>query len=231
MAKKERKPMHTTPAGIAVGFVHLNAPDTEGEYADDKYKVSLAFDAKNKQVQDLCAKLDELCGETHAQAIEDAKNPKTKNKLKKGEPYVPYEDELDENGEPTGRIKLKFGTKGFFEDKKSGEVIKKNLKMYDAKRNLVKKPPFIGPGSTLKIAFVIGDGWVNGGQGMAGNSLLMNAVQIIEAENSGGATADDFGFGDEEGGFSAEEDDGQFDDQDAEADAKAGDEDEGDGDF
>lgn len=206
MAKKERKPMYTTSLGVAVGFVHLNSPDTDGEYADDKYKVALAFDAEDKFVQDTCAKLDELCANTHAEAIENAKNAKTKKKLKEGEPYVPYEDELDEDGEPTGRIILKFGTKGFFEDK-NGEVQKKTLKMYDAKKKLMKKPPFIGPGSELKVAFSIGDGWVNAGQGMAGNSLYLNAVQVISAENSGGASAEDFGFGEEDDGYSHEEDD------------------------
>ena len=221
MAKRERKPMYTSPAGIAVGFIHLNKPDTGGEYSDDKYKVQLAFDAENQQIQELCGKLDELAEQAMADAIEKTKNAKTKKKLKEGEPYVPYEDELDEDGEPTGRLVLKFATKGFYEDRKSGEIIEKKLKIYDAKKKLLKKPPFIGPGSELKIAFMISDPWVNAGQGMAGVSLHIAAVQIINVENNGGASADDFGFG-EEDGFSGDDYDGyESDDSDAEEEEEA----------
>lgn len=207
MAKRERKPMYTSPAGIAVGYIHLNKPDTEGEYADDKYKVQLAFDAENPEIQDLCGKLDELAEQAMADAIENTKNAKTKKKLKEGTPYVPYEDELDEEGEPTGRLVLKFATKGFYEDKKSGEIREKKLKIYDAKKKLLKKPPFIGPGSELKIAFVISDPWTNAGQGMAGVSLHIAAVQIINVENNGSASADDFGFGEEDGYSGADDED------------------------
>lgn len=49
--KRERKPLFTSPRGIATGYVYLNKPDTEGEYADDKYKVVMAFDAEDKKIQ------------------------------------------------------------------------------------------------------------------------------------------------------------------------------------
>lgn len=41
--KKKRYPTELSPAGIA-GFSHLDKPDTEGRYADDKYKITLFLD-------------------------------------------------------------------------------------------------------------------------------------------------------------------------------------------
>lgn len=67
MAKKPRK-QWVTPVGVA-SFPYLREPDTEGQYADDKWKVTLVFD---DDVAPVLEEIEEVCRTLAEQAFPDA---------------------------------------------------------------------------------------------------------------------------------------------------------------
>ena len=135
-----------------------------------------------------------------------------------------YTDEFDkETEEPTGNVIFKFKMKASGKDKKTGKPWSRKPTIFDAKGKPMVSLPAIWGGTTGKVSFEVGPYFVQG-QAMAGISLSLNAVQIIELRSGGGGDAASHGFGEEEGfayeepttpaqkeGFTASEEDGEED--------------------
>lgn len=209
---KAKNPKYTTPKAVA-SYPYFNKPD---EFkGSNRYKADLVIDRED------AAPLIEQCEETlkkfiesHNAAIDNGDKKGKKLNLKKalagGLPFDDHEEDED---------------KVVFKVKQNAEVNGEKVKLifYDAKGQRIKKPPIVRGGSIVKVA-----GTIRGYEGFGGGvSLSISAVQIIELAEGGAASADNFGFGEEDGfeyeegtpdGFDEEEHDEDFDGNDQEDD-------------
>jgi hypothetical protein len=186
----------TSPKGIA-RFPWLNKPDTKFSEVGD-YKVDLVLSAKD------AAPLIQ-----RVEAIRDAFAKKEGAKKKANLPWV---DEVDDNGNKTGNVIVKFKVKAM-----TGDWDRKP-KLFDAKGSRIVEAA-VGGGSVLKVSF---DAYTwNVASLGAGITLQPVAVQVLElVEFEGGGDASEFGFGEEEG-YEATDELGE----DLETDAEGEDED------
>lgn len=110
-----------------------------------------------------------------------------------------YTEEFDkETEEPTGNVIFKFKMKASGKDKKTGKPWSRKPAIFDAKGKPMIGVPSIWGGTTGKVSFEVSPYFVQG-QAMAGISLALNAVQIIDLRSGGGGNAESYGFGEEEG--------------------------------
>lgn len=161
------------------------------------YSVDLYMKADDPEVQELCAKLDDLVEEAKNDAIEE--NPKRKPLTAPA-----YEAVTDDNGDETGELKFKFKLKAQVKTK-DGKVYNQRPVVVDAKGTPILK--FDGEGEPINDGFKIGNGsiikvafepikYFVASTKTAGVSLRLRAVQVIKLVefNAGG----DF-FEEEEG--------------------------------
>lgn len=220
--KKQKREIRTTPKGVAK-YPHLNKPD---EYKGKRsYKVSLVLGAKESA--GLRKYIDEQVDKAWDELLSEFKPPVRK----KAEKYYPYEEEFDDNDEPTGNYVFKFSKNAEFKDKKTDEIIKVPMKLVDAKRNPMKEN--VWGGSILKVAFFCYP-FANSGTKEIGVALKMEAAQIIDLVSGSGNSGADY-FDDEEGFESNGADEDGFSDEEGyeseDNDNDDNDDDDGSGDF
>lgn len=196
MTNKRKRVRLTTPTGVA-RYPYLSKPDTQF-VAQGEYKVDLLLD--QEEHREFLERLDELADN----AVEKAKQALTKQKkvaqakqVIRHDPYTPL---YDEEGEPTGQVLVKFKSKAQYTDK-AGNVVKIRPALFDAKGKAVDPNKVIPySGSIIKVNFTPREYYVSATK-LAGVTLQLNAVQIIELVTGGhgGGTADSFGFEVEDG--------------------------------
>lgn len=220
-AKRDR---YTSPRGVAI-FPRLNEPDTKFD-ADGIFSVRLAYEADDANFLALVKKLEAKRDELFAQWLSE--NPKKK---KVAEVAPVFAEELDENGDETGRLTLNFKMKAKGKSKRTGKVFEMRPNFFDARGVELVNPPNVGGGSVLKIGFEVWGSFVESAKKFY-LSLRLQGVQVIELVEFGHRSAKDYGFGEEEG-YEADEsattrsDDDDDDDADTSGDA-GGDDDSGD---
>lgn len=173
----------TTPKGVIGKYAYLTEPDTKFN-ADGEYKANLTLPLD--QAQPLLDKLEAAYAEAYqAECME-----KKKKSLKKAD--MPWEIDEEE-----GTAVLKFKLKAKIESAKKGTIIRR-VKIFDAKGKLVANPKNmkIGGGTTAKLAFQPYF-WFSPSVGF-GLQLQLEACQIINLV--------EYGAGDQDYGFDAEED-------------------------
>lgn len=235
MAKRERI---NTPKGI-FKFAHLNSPDYKGAErfgGDPMFRTSFVVERDAKGFDAFVAKLEKL----HRQAYEageekmDEANAKQKAAWKKKgitEPTLNdfMEDEVDEEGNPTGRVEFKFKTHATFTDRDTGKEKKKSVPFVDGRGQVIpwKKRPFVRGGTEGRVAFTVGNVFIPKDADVY-LGFYLNQIQITKLAEAGGSA-----FGeDEDSDFSADELDeyeGNADDADDGDDLDGDDEDQNDG--
>ena len=100
-----RYPMITTPRGQFI-YPHLTTPDTKFVKPDGEYHTKFALPNDDKLTDAFKADLDRLMEEY----IEENPDELKPAKLKKAGRADCYEDELDDEGEETGRVIFKFSS-------------------------------------------------------------------------------------------------------------------------
>ena len=140
-------------------------------------------------------------------------------KLKVGDDSLPFTDELDEDGKPTGNVILKTKLKSRVV-KKDGTFFDQRPKVFDAKGVLISKVPQIGPGSTVRLS--VSFNLYNTAIG-AGLSLRLEAVQLLDLIEKGSRDAKGYGFGEEDGFEADDSDESPFPAQSGAGDAGSGD--------
>jgi len=179
---KAKNPRYTTPAGIAQ-YPYLTKPDTKFN-PDGEYKISLEI--PGAAAQDIVTFLDEQ----FAASVAKAKKENAGKKIKEGD--VPYSVDED-SGKVTVRFKLKAKV-----TPKMGDPFEQRPAIFDAKGKPMGADAKIGGGSKVKVAYELVPYYT--AIAGAGVSLRLKAVQVIDlVEFSGGASADAYGFGEEEG--------------------------------
>jgi len=167
-------------------YPFLKKPDTRWN-DDGEYRVSLVFDQNDPFINKV-----EKAARREFELTKANMKPTQAKKLK----FVsPVKEEEDEDGEPTGNVKLNFKSKAIFRDGDNVQHVK--IKVFDARGKLIENLPNIGNGSKVSVAFKPVGVIVKGEFYL---SLWMNAVQLVELieYNMDGSS---YGFGKEEGGF------------------------------
>jgi hypothetical protein len=112
-----------------------------------------------------------------------------------------YEEVTDEAGVKTGEVDFKFKLKHRVETRR-GDTFIQTVALFDGKGTPMRDQ--IGGGSMLRVRGQMNP-WFTASLGF-GVSLWVNAVQVKElVEASGGSTAESFGFGAMDGGFTTSE--------------------------
>jgi hypothetical protein len=230
-----------TPRGVAKHPRLLKAdPGPKGkEYKVPVFKTRIEFEpggsftvGKSKVEHDeIVAKLEAMRDAEYDRVEADLKAKKGKGvvALKKLHKAPVFGAVLDDEGNETGKLTLSAKTASEYEDKKTGETIKKRPPtMFDAKGKELKKLPPVSGGSEMKVAVAACPYFVEG-TGAVGITYYLEATQLLKLVEFGGRSAADMGFGSEEGysgeddgdpGFSPEDDDSE---PAGKSDAKTGD--------
>lgn len=183
---KAKNPRYVTPAGIAQ-YPYLSKPDTKFN-PDGEYKLKLEI--PGDQAQDIVTFLDEQ----HEAAQAKAKKENPGKKIKPGN--SPYE--IDED---SGKVVVNFKLKAKVTPK-NGDPFEQRPAIFDAKGKPLQDVN-VGGGSKVKVAYELVHYYT--AIAGAGVSLRLKAVQVIDLkEFSGGASAEGYGFG-EEDGYEAED--------------------------
>lgn len=197
-----------TPRGTAV-FPALTVPDTKYK-TEGEYSVKLSLDPNEEATASLVAELekrrDELFEAFKAEELEKAGDAKRKLKAKELEKWdvAPvFTDELDKDGEETGRITINFKMKASGVTK-AGKKWSQKPTIFDAKGKKMDNPPDIYGGSTLRVSFETIGGPVQSAKTFYLSNRML-AVKLLALVARGGYSADSLGMGEEEDGYEADE--------------------------
>lgn len=191
--KKSRKSL-VSPRGVA-RYPWLNKPDVKFKEGGQYHVELILAEADVKGIEEACT---EALQAFVAEDLEGEKDKAKKAQRSKWERHLPIQDELDADGNPTGRKLVKFVSNAT-RKMKDGSTESRRLAFADARGKPVTNVPPIYGGSELKIAYQPSAGrW--DAQKKFGVTLYINAVQILKlAEGNSGVAA----FEDEGDGFEA----------------------------
>lgn len=186
--KREKQEKFTTPRGV-LGHPWVQTPDTK--FSDDgRYstKLSLAPDKAAPLMEQIDAQIDLSLAKAKQE------NPNKKNIKRIDAPYKVDED--------TGNVVFSFSAKASGTIKKgpkAGQTWERKVALFDAKGKPLSKKVRVGSGTEAKVSFEFNQYYVP--KDGAGVSLRLCAVQVLNlVEWTGnGGSADQFGFGEEEG--------------------------------
>lgn len=191
-----RYPTITTPRGVLV-YPHLTEADTKFVKPDGEYHTKFALPSGDKSTTKFIGELDRLLEEY----IELNPDELTKAKLKKAGTADTYEEEVDDEGEETGRVIFKFKLKAKIVTKtKSWD---QSPRLFDSQAQPLTGSPSIWTGSEGKVNVEVFPYYMETTK-QFGLSLRCKGVQILKlVEGSGGPDAASMGFGEEDDGYVA----------------------------
>lgn len=183
----------TTPRGVLI-YPHLTEADTKFVKPDGEYHTKFALEADSNEANSLIAELEAEM----ARYIDENPDGLTKAKLKKASTNDLYEEEVDDEGEETGRIIFKFKLKAKVKTKT--KEWDQQPRLFDGALNPI--PEGVNPwtGSEGKISSEIFPYYMETTKAF-GLSLRCNAVQILKLVAGQGKSGKDFGFGEEEDSY------------------------------
>ena len=195
MAKKKRVRL-TSPVGIAK-YPWLNKPDTKFD-PQGVFRVSLLLDPKEHK--EFLERLDAMVDQSVAEAKKELQKKRPQDVAKLIEKPA-YEKEYDSEGVETGMVEVKFKMKHIINTKNGDMVLTPDI--FDAKGKVIDRSEVkIFGGSKLRINFTPNPYYMASTK-MAGVSMQLNAVQVIELAERG-ADSSFYGFGEVEDGFDAD---------------------------
>jgi hypothetical protein len=178
--------MIETAAGVSE-HPWINKPDTKYN-PDGVFKNTVVFDHSLATTLNLLSLIDEKAQEVFDRLTEGL-SPGEKKKWKL---YVPYVLEEDDEGNPTGRVKVQFKRNHVIK-LQGGETKELSVSVYDSAGKVIDGevlPPIYG-GTVLKTLFSFRDVKVPGTK-QIGVKLDMAAVKILKLAKSGSAGRDPF---------------------------------------
>lgn len=198
MSEKTKGYSVVTPAG-PLFFPRLNEPDTQYK-AEGVYSARIVLDPD--QAKPILALIDKAKKDA-AELFKEAKGAKAKVVWQE----MPVKPETTKEGEETGNLLFNFKMTASGVSKKTGKPWTMRPGLFDAKLNALNpKAVKIGGGTVARVSGTI-DPFYHGGK--AGVTLRLEAVQVLELKSWGEKTADQYGFG-EEDGYDGSEDNGRF---------------------
>lgn len=241
--EKPKRVYVTTPRGV-FQWPRLNEPDYGNEKfkkPDGEYSVTLILKASDPAVKKFIAEMTPHYEAALEKGRAEFKKLKAETRKELGgkiKEKLFYTELLDqETEEPTGEIKMRFAMKAggtYKSGPKEGKKWSRKPKVFDARGTYLPKPPSIWGGTEGRVNFEAEPYFIPG-TGTAGLRMKLEAAKVLKLVSEGGAAdASRYGFGDEEDGYTHEEDAMSSDESDTsdKADADGGsDEDDGSGDF
>ena len=186
----------TTPRGVLV-YPHLVEPDTKFVKPDGEYHTKFALPADSDEANALIADLDRIM-DAYIELNPDELNTA---KLKKAGRADLYEEEVDDEGEETGRIIFKFKLKAKVTTKtKSWD---QQPRLFDGQAQPVAEGVNPWTGSEAKISAEVFPYYMETTK-MFGLSLRCQAVQILKLVSGQGKSGGDFGFCEEDDAYVGE---------------------------
>jgi hypothetical protein len=168
----------------------VHEPDTKFD-PNGIYSVSVLI--PEAEAAEICEYLDGLVQERFDEEI------KAKPKLKNGlSTKAAYDNEYDQNGDPTGNIEFKLKLKAKVQTR-NGDVYEQRPVVVDAKRKPLGSDTAIGNGSVIKVAYEPIP-YMMASTKTVGVSLRMKGVQVIDLVEYGGGAS----MFDEEDGYVSE---------------------------
>ncbi len=215
MAKDTKpKPVSvTSPRGVFV-FPKLSEPDygtKEYPKPDGEYSVKLRLKVDDPATEAFIKKLQPHYDAAIAEAEAEFKKLKVETRKKLGEvkPNELYTTLYDqETEEPTGEIEFKFKMTASGETKKGPRAGKKWTRkpdLFDARMKPIPAGVNIWGGSQGKVSALLSPYFIPG-TAAAGLSLKLAGVQVIELVSNGSRSASSYGFEEEDGYETSEED-------------------------
>jgi hypothetical protein len=202
MAKPKKLPPLHTPRGTAV-YPQLSVPDTKFK-PEGEYSARLAFDPNAQGVPELIAELEkrrDAAWDEHLATLDAAKRKQFEKQYSKAPVFT---EEVDKEGDETGRILINFKMKASGVNKKTEKKWTQKPTIIDARGVTMKNPPDIFGGSILRVGFETTCGPVPSSK-LFYLSCRLVLVKVIELVSRGGYSADSFGLGDEEEGYEADD--------------------------
>lgn len=181
------------PAKIMKGkalWAKVFEPDTKFD-SNGIFSVNLLI--PEAEAQEVCEYLDSIVEQRFAEEVKA--KPKLKATLST---KPPYEDEYDQNGNPTGNIEFKLKLKAKVQTR-DGSTYEQKPVVVDAKRTPMDSNTAIGNGSVIKVAYEPIP-YMMASTKTVGVSLRMKGVQVIDLVEYGGGSS----MFDEEDGFVSE---------------------------
>lgn len=185
--ERKQLPRGVSPIGVAV-WPKLNEPDTkfkeEGEF-------SVKLQLTGEDAESLKTSIRAFATMSYAVECED----KGKKKLKKAD--LPFKAAVDQDGgEIPDTFTFNFKRKASGTTK-AGKAWQATVTLYDSMKKKVSAE--VWGGSKLRVAYTLVP-WYNPTLGF-GIKLELGAVQVIDLVTRGERSADDYGFGEETGGY------------------------------
>lgn len=182
-----------TPKGVAV-FPSLVEPD---EFQGKReYKTKLRIPKDDPELQALVERLEQIRDEYWADPdVQGEIKPAVRKEMR---PHPVYEEELDDNEEPTGFVLINCKCNEGYKTKQ-GKFVPTPPNLVDAKKQPLGKDVDVWGGSVIRVAFKPVP-WAMAATSKYGVKLRMTAVQVIELRHGSDGT-DAF---EEEDGFEYE---------------------------
>jgi hypothetical protein len=203
MAKQKKWPSIVTKPGEAK-YPHVVVARTtfvpEGEY-----DTQILWEPEEFEEMELKTIIDQLIDEKYEETIDGLK-PKQVQAISKA---YPYKDDLDSEGEETGKISVKFKSKASYVNKKTNETVYMKPIIFDAAGQQITRRINIGSGSILCIKTTIKPYFMQSTK-TVGVTLYLNAVQVRKLVQFG---ADAAGMGFDTDGEAMEYPDEDLDDR------------------
>lgn len=211
--KKKKKVIFTSPKGT-LKWPKLTEPDYgNNEYPkpDGEYSTKLVMVESAPATQEFIELLQPLYDDAMDEAKEAFKKLKVATRKKLGSVTenplftVVYDEETEE---PTGEIEFKFACTASGLRKKGPKKDTRwhrQVPLFDAKGKIMKPAPDVWGGTVAKVSFETRPYFIPG-TGAAGLKLALEATQVIDLVQGGVRSADQYGFGEEEGYEYSEED-------------------------
>jgi len=175
-------------------YPHLTEPDTKFVKPNGEYHTKYALEADSAEAVALVEQLEGIM----AAYIEENPDELTKPKLKKAGRADLYEEEVDDEGEETGRIIFKFKLKAVVETKT--KTWDQKPRLFDANAQPIQGDINPWTGTEAKVSIEVFPYYMESTK-QFGLSLRCLAVQILTLVTGQGKSGSDYGFGEEDDGY------------------------------
>lgn len=202
-------------------YPRLNAPD----YGTDNFpKEGGEYNTKviisGAELERLQKKMDRIYDEAIAEGKEKFEKKAVAKRKKTPFAENPYFTPVyNEDEEETGDFEISVKTKASGVSKKTGKKWSRKVPLYDAKLNKLSPNVNVYGGTVAKVSFTVSPYFVDANH-LAGLSLRLEGVQVLELVSGGEASASSLGFEEEDGfeydGSADEDEDDVAEDEDDE---------------
>ena len=164
-----KKPTMRTPAAPCL-WAWIDRPNTKYS-KEGKFTVALEFDENDAFIKELMKLTDD-----GAQELKKGMKPGEAKRVVVEYPFKPI---FDEDGEPTGKVRVVFDTNATYKDPKTGQIKSGKPRVFDSRNKLVTKSLMVGRGTTMNVLFAYEPVLVESGLKIFLGRYL-NAVRIVK---------------------------------------------------